>query len=443
MRILHYSLGLPPYARGGLTKYAIDLIGAEQKLGYQVGLLWPGRMECEKGNPLIKSCSLSCGIENYEIINPLPLPQIYGIRDFVNYMISCDDKGYASFLQSYSPDVIHLHTLMGLHKEFLQVAHEMKIRLVFTSHDYFGICPKSTLFYNGETCDSNLDCINCWECCANALSIKKTMLLQSALYRKLKNSFLVIWLRRQKKKQLIDRTEMATSPSVEYCTDYLRLRKYYMDMFTYLDKIHFNSRYTRMLYHNYFNPKDEAVISITHKDICSRKKIKDTPLDIVRFTYVGAIAEYKGFYVLLHAMDELFDSGGTNFELHVYSEVAINKEYVKVHQPYVYGELASVMEQTDMMIVPLDVSFGFTVLEALSYGVPVLTTCRVGASDLVEHETTGLIGEYSIEGLKKELIKVLKYPEMLRDFNRTIVKNTTIKQIDEHALEIIEQLYNK
>ena len=45
MRILHYSLGLPPYARGGLTKYAIDLIGAEQKLGYQVGLLWPGRME--------------------------------------------------------------------------------------------------------------------------------------------------------------------------------------------------------------------------------------------------------------------------------------------------------------------------------------------------------------------------------------------------------------
>ena len=82
-------------------------------------------------------------------------------------------------------------------------------------------------------------------------------------------------------------------------------------------------------------------------------------------------------------------------------------------------------------------------LEALSYGVPVLTTCRVGASDLVEHETTGLIGEYSIEGLKKELIKVLKYPEMLRDFNRTIVMNTTIKQIDEHALEIIERLYNK
>lgn len=442
MRILHYSLGIPPYARGGLTKYAIDLIEAEQKLGYQVALLWPGRMKQGKGNPLIKACSPFNGIRNYEIVNPLPLPQIYGIRSFDNYMASCNMDAYESFLHFYAPDVIHLHTLMGLHKEFILVAHQKGIRIVLTSHDYFGICPKSTLYYGGKICDCNLDCINCWECCANALSIKKTILLQSVLFRKLKNISLVTCLRRRKKGQLIDRTVLVELPTVEYCVEYQRLRGYYIEMFKYIDKVHFNSRYTRNLYHNYFIPKNEEVISITHKDICDHKKLRNFFQCIIRFTYVGAIAEYKGFYTLLKAMDELQEQGFANFELHVYSEVPINKKYVIVHQPYTYSELASVMEQTDMMIVPLDVSFGFTVLEALSYGVPVLTTSRVGASDLIKHGVTGLVGEYSVEGLKRELKKILEKPGLLSEFNKCIMENCCIKMEDEHALEIVKNIYN-
>lgn len=442
MRILHYSLGIPPYARGGLTKYAIDLIEEEQKLGHHVALLWPGRMKGEKGNTLIKLCSSFSGIENYEIVNPLPLPQIYGIRNFDNYMASCNIDAYESFLYSYSPDVIHLHTLMGLHKEFVQVAHNMKIRIVYTSHDYFGICPKSTLYYGGNICENNIDCINCWECCVNALSIKKVILLQSLLFRKLKNISFITKLRRWKKNQLINSVSKDELPTLEHCAEYKRLRDYYIEIFKHIDKVHFNSYYTRNLYHNYFIPKDEEVISITHKDICDHKKMKQFSNCTIRFTYVGAIAEYKGFYILLKAMDELQEQGVENFELHVYSEVAVDKKYVIVHQPYTYSELRSVMEQTDMIIVPLDVSFGFTVLEALSYGVPVLTTSRVGASDLIKHGVTGLVGEYSIEGLKKELKIILENPGLLSDYNKCIVESCIIKREDEHALEIVSNIYN-
>lgn len=442
MKILHYALGVPPYARGGLTKYAIDLIEAEQKLGYHVALLWPGRMKGKKGNPSIQLSPFFNGIRNYEIVNPLPLPQIYGIRNFDNYMASCNIDAYESFLYSYSPDVIHLHTLMGLHKEFVQVAHKMKIRIVFTSHDYFGICPKSTLYYSDKICDCNLDCIYCWECCANALSIKKIILLQSVLFRNLKNVFFITKLRRWKKSQLIDKAVKGEFPTVEHCAEYQRLRDYYIEIFKHIDKVHFNSYYTRNLYHNYFIPKDEEVISITHKDIGDHKKLKRFSHCIIHFTYVGAIAEYKGFYTLLKAMDELQEQGITNFELHVYSEVAIDKEYVIVHQPYTYSELISVMEQTDMMIVPLDVSFGFTVLEALSYGVPVLTTSCVGASDLIRHGVTGLVAEYSIEGLKKELKRILENPGLLSEFNKCIIESCFIKSEDKHALEIVRNIYN-
>ena len=43
MRVLHYTLGLPPYRTGGLTKYATDLMLSQAEAGDSVALLWPGR----------------------------------------------------------------------------------------------------------------------------------------------------------------------------------------------------------------------------------------------------------------------------------------------------------------------------------------------------------------------------------------------------------------
>ena len=42
MKILHYSLGFPPYRTGGLTKFNYDLMIEQVKEGNDVALLWPG-----------------------------------------------------------------------------------------------------------------------------------------------------------------------------------------------------------------------------------------------------------------------------------------------------------------------------------------------------------------------------------------------------------------
>ena len=57
-------------------------------------------------------------LKNYELMNPLPVALDEGIKDFEAYMRSCDRKIYVDFLEHIKPDVIHIHTLMGLHKEF-------------------------------------------------------------------------------------------------------------------------------------------------------------------------------------------------------------------------------------------------------------------------------------------------------------------------------------
>ena len=55
MRILHYSLGLPPYRSGGLTKYCTDLMVEQAKSNDEIFLLFPGRMNfIKKDNVKIK-----------------------------------------------------------------------------------------------------------------------------------------------------------------------------------------------------------------------------------------------------------------------------------------------------------------------------------------------------------------------------------------------------
>ena len=44
MNILHYSLGFPPFRRGGMTQYCLDLMLEQIKVGHKVALLWPGRL---------------------------------------------------------------------------------------------------------------------------------------------------------------------------------------------------------------------------------------------------------------------------------------------------------------------------------------------------------------------------------------------------------------
>lgn len=58
---------------------------------------------------------------------------------------------------------------------------------------------------------------------------------------------------------------------------------------------------------------------------------------------------------------------------------------MRVHQRYDYSQLKSVFEETDLLIAPSlwYETFGYTVLEALSFGTPVLVSGSVGARDLI------------------------------------------------------------
>lgn len=430
MKILHYALGFPPYRTGGLTKYCMDLMLTQKEQGHDVGMMWPGKIGFVNHKMIIHKSNRLDRISSYELVNPLPVALDEGIDNVDSYMKEGDKDYYKSFLQKLKPDAIHLHTLMGLHKEFLIVAKELKIKTVFTTHDYYGLCPKVTLFCNGHTCDDNNNYINCVECNKVALSIKKIMLMQSSIYRILKNSSVVKELRRKHRKEFFNGTKEETKTlktriieAEIKSNEYRKLRHYYIGLYELIDTIHFNSTITEMVYKRYFEPKDGRVINITHRGIADHRKKKEFTGKL-KITYLAPAKPFKGFGILKEALEELWEEGHRDFELNLYSFTNNVRPYMNIQDGYKYEELESIFDKTDLLVAPSIwyETFGFTVLEALSYGVPVLVSENVGAKDLLGNDFGYVIGASKSE-LKNAIYNILCERDQLLLINSAIISN--------------------
>jgi len=388
MRILHYFLGFPPYRSGGLTKFAFDLMKAQLLNNHEVYALWPGTIIRLGGKPYIRKMRKIEGIKNFELINPLPVALDEGIVDFSYYMKTCDRSIYYEFLIGLGPDVIHIHTLMGLHREFFYEARRLKIKLVMTSHDYYGLCPKVTLFRNGICCDDDDNCSMCIQCNSSALSMKKIVIMQSPIYRYFKDNIIVKRLRSKHRRHFYD----GMNNICESCTNtdgvalrYQELRNYYIDIYKSIDFIHFNSTVAEKVYRRFFVPQDSQVVTITHQEINKRISIRKEK-DKLQLYFLSPTKSYKGFNVIKNALDRLWKEGNRGFVLYVFDEVYEKSPYMIIKaNGYKYEELPQIMANADFVLAPSTCyeTFGFTVIEALSFGVPVIVSSNVGAKDII------------------------------------------------------------
>jgi glycosyltransferase involved in cell wall biosynthesis len=120
----------------------------------------------------------------------------------------------------------------------------------------------------------------------------------------------------------------------------------------------------------------------------------DRPLLVV---WAGNISIGKGAHYFLDAWRAL--NGGRGAYAQVYGRVGLPE---RVLRPVPEGidlmgsvpqvELFAAFEKADILVFPtLADGFGMVVTEAFSRGLPVITTDKAGASDLVEHGRNGMI----------------------------------------------------
>lgn len=440
MKILHYALGFPPYRSGGLTKLCVDLMVQQTKEGHTVAMLWPGQMGFVNIKVAIKeheNVKLNGqDIQSFEVINPLPVSFDEGIVDIAAFTKNVETEVYRRLLENFQPDVIHVHTLMGLHRSFLEAAKDKKIRLVFTAHDFFPICPKVTMFRHGAVCDCVQDYENCGVCNITALSINKIKALQSPIYRALKDSKIVKKLRKQHRDgYLSESTSKDTTIPVGTADDYKKLRNYYHSLLELMDMIHYNSSVTKKVYESVFDFPNNCIIGITHSDIRDNRKNKRYSSDRLRIRYLGPQGGGKGFFLLKAALDELWREQN-NFCLDVHFTPIEMAPYIKVHTRYSYTDLGEIFDHTDILVAPSIwyETFGFTVLEALSYGVPVIISGNVGAKDILVQGAGIVIENIDVHSLYSVLQEIT--PAKLSAMNETIVNRQKIMQIEDMSKQI-------
>lgn len=392
MKILHYFLGFPPYRTGGLTKYALDLMLEQSNDGNIVYAMWPGEIRNYNMQPHIKRTNVG-KIVSLEIINPLPVPIDEGIIEPAAFVKKCKKEIFVKLYEEIIPDVIHIHTLMGLYSEAIEAANNLSIRTVFTTHDYFGICPKVNLYFKGQCCDKDLECRNCVECNVHGLSLTKIAILQSSIYRKLKDSVLIKKLRKNHRKHYFE--ESYSSEKIEISEakvkEYQMLRNFYLSMLENVSVIHFNSSVACEIYSKYIKFPYSRVIPITHKDVVDNrvKFISGTPIaksrDKIRIAYLAPAKQYKGYNVLKEALDQLWKTRN-DFEVLLFGPVPDKAPYMIVKEDgYTQSQLGDIFTSVDFLVAPSTwyETFGFTVLEALANGVPVIVSENVGAKDII------------------------------------------------------------
>lgn len=363
---------------------------AQAQRGDSVIALWPGAIRFLSKNVSIRKRGFVGKVASYELINPLPVPLDEGIVNIPAFTASCDISVFSAFLKELQPDAIHIHTLMGLYREFVLAANALGIRTVFTTHDYFGICPKVTMYRNNTVCPSAAACSHCPECNQGALSLNSIRLLQSPVYRKLKDSFLMQQLRKRHRQEFFAEDTVENIPQqscVSQPHEYRDLRGFYTDILSRIDVIHFNSTVAQQVYTRYFTPKSSLLISITHSTIQDRRQQPVQPSDKLRLTYLAPAKPFKGYLVVKQALDKLWDSGKHDFILNLFGSVSNPSAYMRVTEGgFAHRQLPDIFANTDVLLAPSVwyETFGFTVLEALSFGVPVIITQNVGAKDVVE-----------------------------------------------------------
>ncbi len=467
MKILHYMFGLPPVRDGGLVRYVLDLIEQEAKMGEDVRLLIPGApaLGANRKTKILNSRTPYREIRTYEIYHPLPVPMCNGIRHPGLFMQTCTGSAYRSFLRRLMPDLIHIHTFMGLHREFLAEARRQKIPVLFTSHDYFGICPTAVLLCGNRICKDS-EWKGCAQCARKAFPVWRLKLEQSAVYRIFRKQERIVCLakklcvpiRRNSGKYDAGRFRAKAdvvmagirgikAGSVMVSGEYAALRDYYRSMFRLVSYFHFNSSAASTIYRVRLQglTVKGSIVPVSHQGIadCRRKRIFGKTL---RIGYFGSWSMHKGFFDLLKACGRLREKGCVDLELHIYSGTAKRKEcFVRNHSEFGQGQLAEVFDGIDVLAMPSrwPETFGLAALEAVSFGVPVILPEYAGAMDLLRADMrAGFVYDGTVQGLEESIRKIYDNRELLAQANAAILRMDMDFSYERHVRQILE-IYRK
>lgn len=152
MHILLVNSLYTPNFLGGAEKSVQSLAEALVESGHKITVLTTGpknKIETINGVKVIY-----VKINNfYWLYNSRNKPKwvkaLWHIIDSYNFL---ETGRFKQLLKEINPDIVHTNNLAGISTSIWNVVKSEKIKLVHTSRDYYLLCPKATMFRNGQIC---------------------------------------------------------------------------------------------------------------------------------------------------------------------------------------------------------------------------------------------------------------------------------------------------
>lgn len=437
MRILHTCLGNPYNHNGGMHRYCVDLMESQKKNGDVVFVLFPG-MNVINSNRIVKDNN-----NLYRIHNSLPVPITFGVDNPNRYMKKGNKNNYTHFLNIIKPDIVHVHSLMGIHKEFFLACKELQIPIVFTTHDFYPLCFKCNLLdMNNNVCVNGFDPEKCALCnYGSGLNYGKQVILQSRLYGKLRNNKVIQYLKKELRIKKGQPYNCPANLSNEVIKEYRELHNYYKEILNCISVIHCNSSVSMRIYESYYPRLKYIILPITHSGI--KKEKHERKSSRLRISYFGGQNPVKGYNQLKKIIEMLPDNELWEISMYggAFSEKIDNKQ-VSIKHYFTQEEENYVWDKTDLLlfISQSPETFGFSVLEALARCIPVICSDLAGSCVLLNDIQECVYEHDNIYELLEKITFFLNI-DNYKKIQEKIYNLNIDFDIEEHAKKIRKQIY--
>jgi glycosyltransferase involved in cell wall biosynthesis len=288
-------------------------------------------------------------------------------------------------MEAERPTIVNSHSLTGLSTAVWRLASRLRVPVVHTLHDYSLLCPKASMYNRQENCARQ-----CRACKAITLPGRAAS-------------------------GLVGHVIGVSAFTLE----------------RHLGAGYFRDATHEVIYNGI--PMQSSHLATPVPDVAGR------PL---RMGFVGRLAPTKGLESLI---DTLLALGRRDWTLAIAGrgekqyEAALKRRYESSQVRFLgFVDPGELYAGIDLLAVPSlwEEPLATVILEAYSYGVPVLTARRGGLPELVEHERTGLVYAPETPGsLAGAVARLLDHPALLPPMRLAARQRAKLYQTDRFKTE--------
>ncbi|MEO7911888.1 MAG: glycosyltransferase family 4 protein, partial [Roseiflexaceae bacterium] len=372
----------PPRYSAGAELYAFRLARWLLAHGHEVEVICVEEIDQGQPGELRAAEDIYEGIPVWRLsFNLIDAPE----RLHWNYDNPLLGSWFADYLRRAQPDLVHFQAgyLLGLAP--LAAAHTAGVPTVLTLHDYWFLCPRTTLLRGDGTLCTSIP--NHPAGCAWCIR------------------------KEQRRYQIADRISGGLAGTIaqhivlhKESAAIADRRAQLLPALTLPDAVIAPSRFLAEQYAP-FVPAERLHIARYGLDLTPFQQLdQHDASETLRIGYIGQIAQHKGVHLLIDAFRQL-DTHNRPAELHIYGGLEAQPRYVEsvrrlasddpriqLHGRFTNSDVASILADLDVVVVPSIwyENSPLAIMEAQAAGTPVVTSALGGMAELVRDGIDGL-----------------------------------------------------